>query len=57
MLHKSKGITIDVYLKLIESLVKSIILYVCECWRDSIKKDYFANKIEKFYVFLDFKDL
>ena len=57
MLHKSKGITIDVYLKLIESLVKSIILYVCECWRDSIKKDYFANKIEKFYVFLHFKDL
>ena len=50
MLHKSKEKTIDVYLKLIDSLVKPIILYACECWGDSLKKDCFANKIEKFYV-------
>ena len=30
MLHKSKEKTIDVYLKLIDSLVKPIILYACE---------------------------
>ena len=50
MLHKSKEKTIEVYLKLIDSLVKAIILYACECWGDSLKKDCFANKIEKFYV-------
>ena len=50
MLHKSKEKTIDVYLKLINSLVKPIILYACECCGDSLKKDYFANKFEKFYV-------
>ena len=50
MLHKSKEETIGVYLKLIDSLVKPIILYACECWVDSLKKDCFTNKIEKFYV-------
>ena len=49
-LHKSKQRTIDVYLKLIDSLVNPIILYACECWRYSLKKDCFANKIEKFYM-------
>ena len=37
MLHKSKGKAIDVYFKLIESLVMPIILYVCECCGDSLK--------------------
>ena len=46
----TKEKTIDVYLKLIDFLVKPIILYACECWGDSLKKDCFANKIEKFYV-------
>ena len=41
--------TIDFYLKLVDSLVKPIILYACECWGDSLKKDCFTNKIEKFY--------
>ena len=50
MLHKSKEKTIDVYLKLINSLVKSIILNACECWGDSLKKGCIPNKIEKFYV-------
>ena len=50
MLHKSKEKTVGTYLKLIDSLVKPIILYACECWGDSLKRDYFANKIEKFHV-------
>ena len=50
MLHKSKEKTIGVFLKHIDSLVKPIILYACECWGDSLKKDRFANKIEKIYV-------
>ena len=37
--------------KLIDSLVlKPIILYVYKCWGDTLKKNCFANKIEKFYV-------
>ena len=50
MLHKWNEKTIDVYLNLIDSLVKPIILYVCECWGYSLKKDCFANKIENFFV-------
>ena len=42
--------TINVYLKLIDSLVRPIILYACEWWGDSFKKHCFTNKIEKFYV-------
>ena len=38
MLHQSKEKTIDVYLKRIDSLVKPINLYVCECWGDSLKE-------------------
>ena len=50
MLHKSKQKTIDVCLRLTDSLVKPIILYAFDCWGDSLKKDCFGNKIEKFYV-------
>ena len=50
MLHKSKEKTIDVYLKLIDSLAKPVILYACECWGDSLKKDCFTNKTESIYV-------
>ena len=50
MLNKSKEKTIATYLKLIDSLVKPIILYACECWGDSQKKDIFANKIEQFHM-------
>ena len=50
MLNKSKEKTIDTYLKLIDSLVKPIILYACECWGDSLKKENFSNKIENFHL-------
>ena len=50
ILHKSKEKTVDTYLKLIDSLIKPIILYACESWGDSLKKEFFANKIEKFHV-------
>ena len=50
MLHKSKEKIIAVYLKLIDYLVRPTILYACECWGDSLKKDFLANKIEKFHV-------
>ena len=36
MLHKSTEKTLKFYLKLIDSLVKLIILYACECWRNSL---------------------
>ena len=48
MLHKSKEKTIHTYLKLTNSLVKPVVLYACECWGNSLKKDYFSNKVEKF---------
>ena len=50
MLHKSKEKTIGIYLKHIHALIRPITLYSSECWRDSLKKDCFSNKIEKFYV-------
>ena len=50
MLHKSKQKTIDVCLRLTDSLVKPVILYAFDCWGDSLKKDCFGNEIEKFYV-------
>ena len=49
MLLKSKGKTINVYLGLIDSLKKPIILYGCACWGYSLKKDCFTNKVEEFY--------
>ena len=50
MLRKSKEKTIGTYLKLVDSLVKPVILYACECWGDSIKKEIFTNKIEQFHM-------
>ena len=47
-LSKSKEKTIGTYLILVNSLVKPVILYACECWGDSMKKETFANKIERF---------
>ena len=47
MLSKSKEKTIGTYLKLVDSLVKPVILYACECWGDSMKNEIFANKIEQ----------
>ena len=50
MLYKAKEKTIHIYLKLIDSLVKSIILYACKYWGDSLKIDCFANKNKTFYA-------
>ena len=49
-LSKSKEKAIGTYHKLVDSLVKPVILYACECWGDSIKKEIFANKIEQFDI-------
>ena len=48
------------YLKLVDSLVKPVILYACECWSDSQRKDIFVNRTEQFHMsmckkILDFK--
>ena len=45
MFSKSKEKAIGTCLKLANSLVKPVILYACECWDDSIRKEIFANKI------------
>ena len=50
MQQKSKEKTAGTYLKLFDSIVKSIILYACGCWGNPLKNDTFANKIEKFYL-------
>ena len=39
------------------ALVKPVILYGCEYWGDSIKKEIFANKIEQFYMSMSKKIL
>ena len=44
MLSKSKENPIGTYLKLVDSLLKPIIIYACKCCGESIKKDIFANK-------------
>ena len=40
---QSKEKTTGTNLKLVDSLVKPVILYVCECRGDSMKKEIFAN--------------
>ena len=50
MLSKSKEKTTGTYFKLVDSLVKPVILYACEFWDDSMKKEIFANKIEQFNI-------
>ena len=50
MLSKSKEKTIGTYLKLVDSLVKPVILYAYECWSNSMKKEIFAKKIEQFHM-------
>ena len=46
----AKGKSIGTYLKLVDSLVKLVILYACECCDDSLKKEILANKIEQFHI-------
>ena len=48
MLSKSKEKAIRRYLKLVDFLVKPVILYAYECWGDSMKKEIFTNEIEQF---------
>ena len=43
ILSKSKEKTIGTDLKLADSLVKPVILYACECWGHSMKKEIFAK--------------
>ena len=51
MLDKSKEKTFSTQLKLMHSIIKPILLYACECWRDSLTKNYlFCNKVEKFHL-------
>ena len=52
MLLKSKGKTVNTYLKLINSIIKPIIimLYACECWGNSLKKGLFNDEIEKLHL-------
>ena len=45
---KSKEKTTDAYFKPVDLLVKPVIIYACECWGGSMKKEIFANKIEQF---------
>ena len=42
---------IDTYRKLVDIFVKPIILYACECCRDSWKTNVFVDEIEKFHFF------
>ena len=50
MSGKSKEKTIGTYLKLVDSLVKLVILYACECWIDCMKKEIFGNKIKQLHM-------
>ena len=49
-LQKSKAKTVKTYLKLIDTLIKPIILYACEAWGDIRTKKLFENKTEKFHL-------
>ena len=44
MLSKSKENLIGTYIKLVDSLVKPVIIYACKCCGESMKKEIFANK-------------
>ena len=47
LLQKSNEKTINVYIKLFETVVKPIALYACESWGDHYKKNRNFQKIEK----------
>ena len=49
-LVRSKEKTISTYTKMIDSLIKPILLYSCEVWGDILSKKLFENKIEKFHL-------
>ena len=51
MLNEPKAKKIDTYRRLTDSIIKSILYYACECWRDSLTiKDLSYNKIEQFHL-------
>ena len=54
MISKSEEKTVQTHSKLVDSLIKPILLYACESWGDSkndiSNKDIFNNKIEKFHL-------
>lgn len=45
---KLKKKAIGTYLKLINSLVKPVIPYACECWGDSQKKKFLQTKYSQY---------
>jgi len=49
-LINSKEKTVKTYIKLIDSLVKPIMLYACETWGDITTKKLLESKVEKFHL-------
>ena len=49
-LHRSKEKSIHTYTKLIDSLIKPILLYSCEAWGDTTLKKPFESKTEKLHL-------
>lgn len=47
---KLKAIENRAFLNNFDSVVKPVMLYICEAWRDSIKGNHFFNDIAKYYV-------
>ena len=47
---KSKEKTYRTYLKLIDTLVKPVMLYSCEVWGESFFQKEFKSKIERFHL-------
>ena len=53
MLNKSKEKIFGTYLKLMNSIIKPILLYASKCWEDSLTKDNLVcNKVEKFHLYM-----
>ena len=47
---KSKEKTVHTYTKLIDSLIKPVLLYACEVWGDLPSKKLYENKVERFHL-------
>ena len=53
MLNKSKEKIFGTYLKLMNSIIKPILLYASKYWEDSLIKDNLVcNKVEKFHLYI-----
>lgn len=49
-LMKSKEKTVHTYTKLIDSVIKPVLLYACEVWGDLPSKKLYENKVERFHL-------